>query len=342
MRPQHPELARLLATAVVPVRLTSIKGVDLSLFEFDTEQTLMALLMDVHGNVHFRWSASDTDPTALDGLRDLLKQSWPVGKPRAASIRSRTLADNPRFRRSKRFDEACWHCHYAADAEVADARAKPGFDKFSLFRYPPATTLGIELQGSASTRIRSVAPGSTAATAGLQTGDQVLMVNGRTVRTDADFRFALDRIAREQRRIVVALRRGENVVNKTLELNTGWRSYDISDRPSQGMVPPILGIWEERLGAAERRSLHVAEGKLALRVTFLFPGAKWEASRGELRVGDIVLGVVGEDLPDFNARQFHTWIRMNRNVGDTLRVEVLRGGKRMRLDIPCTDPGFEG
>jgi len=342
VRPQDPELARLLATAVIPVRLTSIKGVDLSLFDFDTEQTLMALLMDAHGNVHFRWNASDSDPTALDGLRDLLKQSWPAGKPRTSPTRSRTLADNPRFRQSKRFEEACWHCHYAADAEVADARAKPGFDKFSLFRYPPTSTLGIELRGAASTQIRSVVNGSVAQVAGLKTGDQVLKVNGRTVRTDADFRFALDRVPREQRDVVVALRRGDQSLERSLDLKPGWRSYDISDRPSQGMVPPILGIWEERLTAEERRRINVPDGRLALRVTFLFPGAKWESSRGDLRVGDILIGVVGDNLPDLNARQFHTWIRMNRSVGDTLQVEVLRGGKRMRLDIRCTDPGFEG
>ena len=342
MRPRDPELARLLASAVVPVRLVSLKGVDLSLFDFDFEQTLTVLLMDPSGNTHFRWTASDDDPTALAGLKDLLLRKWPIGKGRNPTKAPRTLADNPRFRQTKRFSEACWHCHYAADAGVADARARPDFDKASLYRYPPPATWGLAIAGAGSTRVKSVSPGSVAASAGLQAGDVLRRIDRRPVNTIADIRFAFDRIPKDQDSARIELERGGQKIERTAKLTAGWRAYDISDRPSQGMVPPILGIWEERLEPEERTRLRIPTDQLALKVSFLFPGERWVASRGELKIGDVVVGVDGKPLPDMNARQFHTWVRMNRNVGETLRLDIIRDGSRRTLDVPCTDPGFEG
>jgi len=341
VRPQDPELARLLATAVVPVRLTSIKGVDLSLFDFDTDQTMMAFLIDPGGTVHFRWTASDNDPGAISGLRALLQRRWKSGRPAPISS-PRTLADNAGFRNSKRFVEACWHCHYASDAEVADLRRLGNFDKSSLFRYPPPTTIGIEMEGPGTNRIKSVAPGSAAARAGLASGDEIAELQGRAIHTLADFRFALDRIRKKQTLLDVVVRRGNKRLRRRIPLEGNWRSYDISDRPSQGSVPPILGIWEERLPVEQRRKLGLAEDRMALEVTFLFPGARWEATRGDLRLGDILLGVDGVPLPDLNARQFHTWLRLNRDVGDRIRFDVLRRGKRIQVEVIGSDPGFEG
>ncbi|MFM7320363.1 MAG: PDZ domain-containing protein [Armatimonadota bacterium] len=339
MRPENPELARLLSERVVPVRLTSLKGVDLSLFDFDYDQTLMALLVSPQGSIGFRWTARDDEPGAVNGLVQLLRGPWSF--PRSAPTRSsRRLETDPAFVKTARFREACWHCHYAHDAEIAAARRAGRFEKTSLYRYPPASVLGIAFSGTGSTRVESVATGSPAARAGLRPGDRLVSVDGAKVSCETDVRHVLDRVPeRPAGTLELAWERARAARSARVELPDGWRVYDISDRPSQGAIPPILGIWEERVSDSERRTLGIPAGGIGLRVSFLFPGAKWAGTRGDLRLGDVIVAVDGDRLSDWSPRRFHTWLRMNRQVGETARFTVLRSGREVEVALPLVDPG---
>lgn len=339
MRPQDPELARLLDGRFVPVRLTSLKGVDLNTFAFDYDQTLMGIGLTPGGETLFRWTARDDEPGAIAGLVDLLRSPWPLtpGK-RTLPKPVRTLADNPRFAATKRAGEACYHCHYAHDAWVADLKAAGKLDKTLLYRYPPVENVGVRLKSSASSTAAAVTLDSPAARAGVQAGDRLVSVNGKAVHTDADIRFALDTATD---RLELAWLRGEKVLSGRATLPNGWRVYDISDRPSQGGVGPILGIWEEKLPADRRAALGLKPDQMALRVSFMFDGAKWVATRGGLEMNDVIVAVDGKTLPDFSARQFHTWFRMNQSVGKPATVTVLRGGVKKDIVVPCLPTEFD-
>ena len=76
---------------------------------------------------------------------------------------------------------------------------------------------------------------------------------------------------------------------------------------------------------------------MALRVSFLFAGEKWERTRGDLKLGDVIVGCSGKDLPDMTARQFHAYFRLNFDVGDVATLHVLREGKRLDIRVPCLD-----
>jgi S1-C subfamily serine protease len=200
--------------------------------------------------------------------------------------------------------------------------------------------LGLAFADSGTTTVSGIAPGGFAARVGLRKGDTLLAVAGRSVASETDVRHALDRFpadgatpleirwSRDRRPMVGSAKPGGN-----------WREYDISDRPSQGAIPPILGIWEERVPADARKALGLATDRLALRISFLFDGPKWAATRGDLRLGDILVAVDGERLPDFAPRQFHTWIRMHRSVGTVARFTVARDGRTVDVSVPMVDPG---
>ena len=97
-------------------------------------------------------------------------------------------------------------------------------------------------------------------------------------------------------------------------LPSGWRTYDISARPSQGAIPPIFGFWEEPVPGSKT---------LALKVNFVFPGEKWAPSLGGLKLGDVIVAVDGKTLPQMTPRQFHTWLRLNKDVGQKLKAHGL-------------------
>jgi len=324
---------------VVPVRLTSLKGVDLSLFDFDYDQTLMVLLVSADGRIAFRWTARDDEPGAVDGLARLLRGPWTFARKSSKST-PRRLDDDPEFRKTARFREACWHCHYAHDVEIAAARRAGTFDKMSLYRYPPASALGLVLQGTGSSRVVSVRSGSVAEKAGMLRGDILSSVDGAAVACETDVRHALDRFAQSRAGgLRIVWERGRQRRYARIDLPADWRVHDISDRPSQGAIPPILGIWEERVSDSERKALAIPAGRLALRVSFVFPGAKWAGTRGDLRLGDVIVAVDGDRLADWPPRRFHTWLRMHRNVGETVRFSVVRAGREMEVAVPMVDPG---
>ena len=76
---------------------------------------------------------------------------------------------------------------------------------------------------------------------------------------------------------------------------------------------------------------------MALRVSFLTPGAKRALSRGDLKMNDVILDVNHQELPAMNTRQFHSYFRLNFNVGDTVTLTVLRGNQKMEIKVPCIE-----
>ena len=136
-------------------------------------------------------------------------------------------------------------------------------------------------------------------------------------------------------------RAGKPLPPARLDLPKGWRRHDISWRPSQGSVPPIIGIWEEPLKPEQKKARGIETDRLALRVSFLFPGEKWVATRGGLKLNDVITGVNGQALPHMTPRQFHSYFRFNFNVGDTATLNVLRGDQKLEIKVPCMDVGEE-
>jgi hypothetical protein len=78
---------------------------------------------------------------------------------------------------------------------------------------------------------------------------------------------------------------------------------------------------------------------MALRVSFFFPGEQWQKTRGDLKMNDVIVGINGQSLPTLTTRQFHSRFRLSFDVGDTATLNVLRGGERVEVRVPCLDVG---
>lgn len=349
MRPDDAELAALLSNDFVPVRLTSVKGVDLNTFRFDYDLTFVALVMDPRtGRTLARWGTRDgesaTARLSIAGLKRALHQvrTLPASSAAAEARKPFTAADYPAFAARKTAQESCYHCHYANDARFLQARANGTFTKAMLFQYPLPENIGVTLDVDRNNLVRAVLPDSPASKAGVRPGDTITKAGDNPVFTSADLQFVLNAVP-EPGSVTLHLTRNQKALPKpvTLQLPRGWRETEISWRPSQGAIPPILGIWEKPLTEAEKQKRGVPAGKMALQVSFLFPGAKWEKTRGDLRLNDVIVGVNGTALAAMTPRRFHTHIRLNFNVGDTVTLNVLRGATRIDVAVPCLDVGLE-
>ena len=319
LRTENSTLARLLSEHFVPVHLASLRDIDLNLFRFDYDRQLMGLVLTPEGSTLARWGGEEVSARSLLSFLERVKSVGHVApKPQA----SQTLAQRfPAFAQTKRAKEACYHCHYAHDAEIEQQRRSGTFQKLSLYRYPPPRVLGLTLGND--NQITAIAPGSPAAKAGLKVGERLTTFDKQPLITAADLSFALDALPESARSI--------SLNGKRLTLGSGWRAYDISGRPSQGTVPPLFGFWEEPIPGSKT---------LALKVTLLFTGERWRASQGDLKLGDVIVAVDGKTLPPMSASQFHTWLRMNKDVGQKVSLTVVREGKRLLLTLPCLDIVF--
>lgn len=303
---------------VEPRFFGSLKGVDLSCYAFDYDLALAALAQTPDGVTVSRWGHEGATAASFSHwLKRVIKAPW----PHTAVSKPQTLPERyPRFASTPRAALACYHCHYAHDAQLDTRRSVGTFAKRELFRYPPPSCLGLALADDGVT----VAQGNGL----VRAQDRLIALNGTPLYSEADLRFALDPLPDTGATVALTVERKGKRQTLTLRPRSGWRAYDISARPSQGAIPPILGFWEEAL--PNRKTL-------ALKVSFLFPGEKWRASQGDLRLGDVIVGVDGKTLPAMSARQFHSWFRLNKEVGQTADLIVERAGKRLIVTIPCVD-----
>ncbi|MBI3923853.1 MAG: PDZ domain-containing protein [Armatimonadetes bacterium] len=344
VRPDDKELSQLLGKFVT-VRIVNFKGVDMNYFKFDYDLTFTILMMNANGYTYSRFGTMDWTSTSsrmsLAGLKKAmgdvlaLHQKGLAKQPRKQPLF--TLDNIPAFSESKAARGECAHCHFANNFRFKQLRKEGKFTKDMLFQYPLPENVGVTLRVDANNVVQSVSPESPAAKAGVQPGDVVTRAGDTPVLTTADFQFALNSVSDPGSVQVRVLRKGRSLPAMTLRLPRGWRKTDISWRASQGEIPPAIGIWGEHLSEGQKEQLGLPRDKMALRVTFFFPGAAWAKTRGDLRMNDVIVGLNGVQLPSMTTRQFHAHCRLTFNVGDTVTLNVLRGNQRLELPVPCLE-----
>jgi hypothetical protein len=313
-------------------------------YPFDTDLTFAALMTAPDGQVLARYGTregrSDTSRMSVEGLKEVMRGV--LAAPRLPAVGKtgdrgpRTISDMPLYAKSKQAKEPCAHCHYAGHFDIAARRASGAFRKEMLYRYPHPENLGIKLGVDQGRRILEVLPGSPAARAGVVAGGLLMEADGQRVFSAADLQFALDPKGWSDK-VSLAIDYNGKQRSFALVLPPGWRKTDISWRASASAVPPQMGFWGQALSVQEKRGLGISTDRCAIRVNFLFPEPKWEKTRGDLRNGDLVLGLEGEDLPSMTIPQFHSHFRMRYEVGQEATVRILRDGERKSLRVPCLD-----
>ncbi len=358
---------RPLLEKFVRVRVVSTNGLDLSLFQYDYDQSFAAFFLNADGTVYGRFGTrshrtSWSDDVSIEGLAKALQgaldlhEQYPKNKAELAGKRGPApdflspekyplLKDKygPRLNYEGQVVPSCIHCHQIGDAQRQLYRARgKAIPEELLFSYPHPKNLGLILDPKERATVLRAEKDSPAGEAGFEKGDVVLRLTGQPLLSIADVQWLLQQASPDGAELKAEVRRGGRTVELTLTLPKGWRQReDISWRASTWGLRRMAagGMLLEELPAEARQKAGLPETGMALRVKYLAQagsGPHGAAYRAGFRQGDVIVSFDGHtDLR--RETDFLAYALNHRKVGDQVPATVLRGEKKVNLTLPMQE-----
>ncbi|MFO0843298.1 MAG: Trx7/PDZ domain-containing (seleno)protein [Gemmataceae bacterium] len=302
---------RPLLEKFVRVRVVSTNGLDLSLFQFDHDQSFAAFLLNADGAIYGRFGTrshrtSWSDDVSIEGLAKALQRALELHadyprnkeelalkkgpKPDVATPEKYPLLSGkygPTLNYAGKVVPSCIHCHQIGDAQrdTYRARGEP-IPEGTLFPYPHPKAVGLVLDPKECATVMRVEKGSPAEKAGFEAGDVVTRLGGQTPLSIADVQWVLHRTPAAGGTLPAEVRRGGAAKALTLSLPRGWRrADDISWRVS---------TWGLRRMALGGLVLESDKGGLRVRHVGQY-GLHAAAKNAGFRKGDLVVSFDGRD-----------------------------------------------
>ena len=355
-------LKRLAQQRFVSLRQVEMKGVDLSQFQFDYDLNWAAMFINADGTVYGRYGTQSADgPDAYNSVASLQKAMERVlelhanydkvkdslAAKRGADKPYRTPLDMPGMENREKLAGAtarnnCIHCHMIHDAEQNQWTKAGEMSRERLYRWPLPDNVGMHIDPKDGRRVERVDPAGPAARVGIEAGDEITHVNGQPIVSIADVQWVLHNTPNEDgARVEITAARGGRSETRTLTLAKGWRKTDFLWRGSRWSLKPQPGFWAPAMTDVELTKLGdaVPEGAKPLRVQFINSGKpEGRAARDAgLRPGDVIIGYEGKPITFATPQDFQMDVRLNRRAGETMKLTVLRDGKRIDVAVPLVE-----
>jgi len=340
---QDKELERL-DQEFVCVRLVQMKGVDLELFQFDYDQTWAAFFLNADGTIYGRYgtrAGTKTNATTHISIPSLKKamqralelhKGYPANKAQLAGKRGGPVEYrfiDKQILGGGKGHHHCFHCHHVTE-EVR--RVKYQANRLSaadLWIYPLPENIGLKMDVDDGLRVKSVVPESPAARVGILADDELVLMNGQRLISQADLQWALHNAPVETQLTTVLKRAGQSL-QKTITLSGSWKETDLSWRESSWALRP--GLQTVPLSPEQKQTGNISADALALRVKWILPKAAYVKEAG-LREGDLIVAVDGKTAA-MNESQWLAYVRLNHRPGDTVRLTLRRGSQTEDVLLP--------
>ncbi|MBC7966172.1 MAG: PDZ domain-containing protein [Fuerstia sp.] len=353
---------RPLLEKFVCVRIVSTNGLDLSLFQFDTDQSFSVFMLNADRTIYGRFGTRShrTDwigDVSLKGLAEALNgalalhQEYPANR---AALQGKT-GPAPLFVHPENFPslkekftsnlnyegdvaKSCIHCHQIGDAVRDYYRAKgEAIPAAVLNPYPHPKSLGLMLDPDYRATVKTVQPDTIAAKAGFQAGDAILSLQGQPLLSLADLQWVLHATPAAGGKLNAIVDRSGTQTELTVSLPDGWRELDdISWRVSAWGLRRMAtgGLVLEPVAADERGKHGIPSDGMALRVKHVGQyGPHAAAKNAGFQKDDVVVKYDSRSdlLTDSDVLRFGV---TQHAPGDNVPVEVIRGEKRLTLQLP--------
>jgi len=358
-------LIRPLLEQFVCVRVVSTNGLDLATFQYDTDQSFAAFMLNVDGTIYGRFGTRShrnewAGDVSLPGLAKALQGAISLhaayprdrealagkrgGKPRFASPELYPLLKDKytaKLNETGNVVQSCIHCHQIGDAErdYYRRRGEPIPDEL-LFPYPHPKSIGLVLDAEQRATVSDVATDSLAEAAGLTGGDELIRMNGQPLLSMADVQWVLNSVDNHGGVVSVDLRRAGQMMKLTLKLPDDWRSAgDIDWRASTWGLRRMAtgGLVMEAATAEERNRAGIAEHEMALRVKHVGQyGPHAAAKNAGFRKDDLLISLDGQTNLLRESDVLRLGVQQKR-PGDQVAAVVYRDGKRISLNLPIQD-----
>ena len=358
---QDPVIRPLL-NKFVCVRQVSTNGLDLKLFQYDTDQSFAVFILNADGTVYGRFGTRShrTDwlgDVSLEGLAEALKgglelhQNYPKNRKRLAGKRG----GKPEFASPEKYPsladkftdqlnytgdvaKSCIHCHQIGDAQRAYYwNSGKRIPERVLFPFPHPKTLGLILDPQQRATVTSVLPESIAAKSGLQSGDRIHLIDGQNPLSIADVQWVLHQTPAIGGKLPLSIKRGNQVINLELNLPPAWRQGgDLSWRATSWAYRRMVtgGMRLTPVEPHKRQQLNLGKKQMALLVEHLGQyNAHAAAKRAGLRKGDILIAYDGNTALTTESELFAHSLQHHK-PGDKVRIVAIRGGEKREFTIP--------
>jgi serine protease Do len=291
---EKDERLRPLLEKFVRVRVVSANGLDLSLFQFDTDQSFAVFMLNAEGTIYGRYGTrSDqmqwTDDVSIEGLAKALDgalalhRAYPANKaemvgkkgpPADFAVPEQFPKLKGRYGAQLNYEgnvvQSCIHCHQIGDAHRQFHLERSGkLPVDVLFPYPHPKAIGLILDPKERAKVLRVEPGSPAEKAGLVKGDEVLSLSHQPMLSLADVQWVLHHVAPSGGSLNAVVKRDGQMREVTLDLPAGWRlKDDIAWRASSWELRRVAlgGMNLKLLTAEQRMERKVPADGMALRV----------------------------------------------------------------------------
>ncbi len=339
---QDRELEKL-QEQFVCVRAVKVDSVDLSLFQFDYDQTWCAFFLNADGAIYGRYGTragrgdDSTTHISVASFKKSLERALEAhrGYPGNQEQFAGKRGPKPEYAVAEKIPNLpkhhCIHCHQIRESTLRTKWLEKKLTAADLWAYPLPENLGLKMEMDDGLRVQQVTPDSPAAKAGIAVGDEFVRLNGQRLLSQADIQWVLHQAPVETKLTALFRRRGE-LLDKTLTLSGNWKVTDLSWRASSG--PGLrYGLWAVPLSETDRKRRGLAADAMALEIKNLFAPRTAPLQTAGLRVGDVIVAVDG-NTTFLTETQFLTYVRLAHPPGDRLKLTVLRGSQRQELEVP--------
>jgi predicted metalloprotease with PDZ domain len=313
-----------------------MRGVDLTVFDFDYDLTWAAFFMNAGQKIYGRYGGRDAGPAeqwlSLAGLKYAMKKALDahLQEPAAKGLPLvKVIAQVEKYPAAAKVKKNnCIHCHEVYDFHRDWLTSQGKWSQEELWVYPPPANIGLTMSANQGDKVEYVGATSPAAQAGLKPGDLLVKVNGVPIASYGDLQYALH-LAPKQGSIDASWKQKGKLLASKIELMAGWRQSDISWRGSMWGVEPKAHVYGRDLTVAEKGNLGLGPKQLAFSQGSYVPPPAYQAG---IRANDIIIGADGKKL-EMTMLQFNVWVRLNYKSGDMIVYNILRDSKKLNIPM---------
>ena len=359
---EKDQLLKPLMDQFVRVRLISTNGLDLSLFQYDYDQSFAVFLLNADRTIYGRFGTRShhtlwSEDVSIEALAKAMQAALKLHSHYdtvKASLKDKTgkrpdvpspekyplLAGKYRSKinEKKEIVKSCIHCHQIGDAQRdLYLRNQKPIPEQVLFQYPHPKILGLILDPKQTAVVKTVQADSIAEQSGLEKGDQILSMEGQPLLSIADVQWVLHHADDQDKLSTVIDRKGKQL-DLTISLPAGWKrkddlSWRVSSWPMRRMV---LGgaVLEESTDAQRKAAGILNDQSMALRIRRLGQyGAHAAAKKAGFKTGDLIISFNGRnDL--YRETDILAYGVNALQPGQSAEVTVVRGKKQIPLKLP--------
>ncbi len=337
-------------------------GLDLSLFQFDYEQTWSAMMTNGDKSIYGRYGSRSGKDSAsgqhisIEGFKKALEGvlALHAGYPGNKKELEGKTGPPPKWRTPEAIPDVaakpwnkpadggnnnCLHCHETHQGEMATLRmARQPIPEKLLRAYPMPNDAGFSLDPRERATVTRVEAGTPGERAGLKPGDRIARLEGQPIVSIADVQWVLHH-AKDPGTVKAELDRGGQKAEATIALPAGWRAkvdYTWRGFTYYLLRYKLLGTMPlEPLPDGERQKLGIAGASMALRIKQFAPdwGTPNPAAKRSFQAGDVIVEADGRrDLA--SEGDFLAYLLQKKAPGQTVNLTVMRSGKSQRVVLP--------